>query len=389
MNRLSLWLVGVAFAGGIPGWARAADPAPAQVPPALPRVESPAPLVGPDGCNFCCAPEGCARDAAECGDRRGLVGGVGLYWVQPQFSNNPAFTVSQAFVGQPTRRGATRTVTDSTDIVQHMEVAPQLWLGYVGESGLGARARWWSFSAATSQGVAVPAGTADNLTSLESAAPLGHSAFVDNDSKPASLYVTSKLRLEVWDAEALAGVQAGCWDLLLVGGMRYAQISQHYDAHSAGDTGLGTGFVQGAVLSVRTFNGLGPTAALEARRSLGDSGLALYGSARGSILFGDARQHVRDIFVNGAGTFFDDASNRRNDILPVGELELGLEFSRAVGGARAFGQVAAVAQQWWGAGSASRAVNLDSFGVPVHGGGTVVDSDLGFFGVAFRLGLNY
>lgn len=75
-------------------------------------------------------------------------------------------------------------------------------------------------------------------------------------------------------------------------------------------------------------------------------------------------------------------------MLPVGELELGLEFGRSMGSSRVFGQIALVGQQWWGAGSASRGSVVYSLGVPTSSN-TVADSDLGFFGLACRLGVNF
>jgi hypothetical protein len=70
-------------------------------------------------------------------------------------------------------------------------------------------------------------------------------------------------------------------------------------------------------------------------------------------------------------------------------LEVGLEYSRCFSSSRVFSQVALVGQEWWGVDSASRAVNTNSFAVPNPGGGAIVDSDLGFLGVAFRMGVSF
>lgn len=109
----------------------------------------------------------------------------------------------------------------------------------------------------------------------------------------------------------------------------------------------------------------------------------------GALLFGSGRQRASDVFAGGGQLFIDDSTDHFNNVLPVGEVELGLKFNRSIGSARAFGQVAVVGQEWFGTGNASRSVNVNSFGVPAGGGGAVVDTDLGILGVAFRLGLNY
>ena len=379
MNRLSLWLVGMVALGWHVGLVRAADPAPeaSAIAPA-PHVETGVISVVPE-CGDAC----CKQNA----DRGGLVGGAGLYWMQPYFKNNPAFTISNS---TPTGPGGTdRVVTDRTNIRHQMEVAPQLWLGFINDGGLGGRVRWWYFRQGTDQSVSVPAAAPGTLVFLSSAAPLGFPAFTDNDGSPATLAATSKLQLQVWDIEAIQSLQSGCWDLLFVGGLRWAHISQHYNAYVVGDSGGVTGPISANVLSGHSFHGIGPVLALEARRALGDSGLALYSSARGALLFGSAKQTATDIFISGAGTFIDDAADHRDRVLPVGELEVGVEFGRSVGSSRVFGQVALVGQEWWGAGSASRSVQVNTLGVPTPGQGAIVDSDVGFLGLAFRLGVNY
>lgn len=381
MNRLSLSLAVVVVLGLSVGVMRGGD-----TPPETKAI-TPLPQADPfmisqgQNCGVYCQPD-CS---ASC--RNGLVGGVGIYCICPYFENNPAFTVSTT---SPTGPGGTsRTVTERTDIRQHMEVAPQLWLGYVSDSGLGGRVRWWCFRQTTDQGITVAAAAPNTVTFLESAAPLGFPAFVDNEDRPASISVSSKLQLQVWDAEAMSSVRTGDWDLLIAGGLRFAHINQQYNSAVAGDSGGGTGPITANVPSSRTFNGIGPVIALEVRRYLGDSGLSLYGSARGAVLFGTAKQNATDNFFSSEfGDFSDSSSYEHDSALPVAELELGMEFGRKIGSTFAFGQVALVGQEWWGAGNASRSVNTNTFGVP-NTGGAIVDSNLSFLGVTLRLGVDY
>jgi hypothetical protein len=383
MNRLSVLFFGLIILGWLAGAARAADPAAEPMAQPIPHAEQPAIQVGPEIGGACCQPDNRCR--------RGLIGGAGIYWMQPYFIDNPAFTVSTTTLTGP--GGTLRTTTERINISQHMEVAPQLWLGYLSDAGLGARVRWWYFRQGTGQSISVPAATPGTLTFLSSAAPLGFSAFVDNDGSAATLATTSKLQFQVWDAEAINSVQTGRWDLLFAGGLRFVHINHQYNAFVGGDSGGDAGGDAGApirasVLSGHSFHGIGPVLALEARRALGDSGLSLYSSARGAVLFGSAKQNATDIFISEDGTFADSSTDTRNSVLSVVDLELGLEFGRNVGSSHVFGQVALVGQEWWGAGSASRAVNVNSFGVPSQGG-AIVDTNLGFVGVVFRVGVNY
>jgi hypothetical protein len=338
-------------AGGLP----AVPPAAALV-PALPP-----PVVGDA--------DGGDADGAGPG-RAGLLAGAGLYLLQPYFDNNPAYAL-QTTVGRsggaiPPGSPGTRIDT-RVDVSNHMEAAPLVWLGYLGDNGLGGRVRWWYFRQGTSQSATAPAG-ADNL--LFSAAPLSLSII-----NAGSLVVQSKLELQVFDVEGLYDLRPGCWDLLFGAGVRIARVSQEYNA----STGDGTN----RLFSGQAFQGAGPTLALEARRPFGLSGLALYTTARGSAVFGGAHQTATLPDRNQA------AQDHRDPGLAIGELELGLEYGVPVGRSWLFGQVGLVGQEWVGVGGASRSsVNV------LPGGGFVgasytADGNLAFLGLLVRLGLNY
>lgn len=377
-------LLGLALLGLSMGRAAGAEP---ELPPAQgpagnePMKHFPAaaePMAAPPGCvsGLCC------QDLGECCDTcpGGLIGGVGLYVLQPYFNNNMAFGLQ----GTAGRSGTTPAsppgfrVDNRIEISHHMQAAPEVWLGYIGEDGLGARARWWYFRQGTDQSVA---GTAPGVNGLQvfTAAPLGLS-FLSVPSASSSgapaVVVTSKLELQVGDVEAVYDMKACGWDLLLVGGVRLAWIDQTYNAYvpRGGNNTL---------LSSSTFGGAGPTLALEARRPLGIFGLGLYARGRGALVFGSAHQIATVPDQNVA------ANDHRDVGMPISEAEVGLEYGRALGRSRLFGQVALVGQEWFGAGSASRSsVNV------VPGGGFVGaaysgDSDISLLGLSIRLGVNY
>jgi hypothetical protein len=188
--------------------------------------------------------------------------------------------------------------------------------------------------------------------------------------------VTSKLEMQYLDLEGLADIRPGCWDFLFSTGLRLLRIDQAYDAYG-----------QSALLSGHSFDGVGPTLAVETRRFLGSSGLALYGSARGSVVFGSANQQA---VIPVSDTF---AADHRDRVMPIGELELGLEYDHQMSLGRLFAQIALVGQAWGGAGNSSRSTAQvfpsATRGASFPSTGVTVDSNIDLLGVSFRIGINY
>jgi hypothetical protein len=403
MNLSRLILLGVTALGLQVGRAAAADPVPAKGPPVLPAAEAAPPADTPAAAAGACTPAlPCMADACcpcGCPESGGkILAGVGLYLMEPFFTSNPAYTVLVENQNPP-RGTPTFHILDHVDIRQHMELAPLMWLGYMDESGLGARARYWYFREGTQQALAFPASTGPALVTVFSATPLGLEAFGDTlfspiqglpgTPEPTAVAITSKLELQVADLEACQDVQTGCWDFLFSGGVRLASLDQAYNFYNLQPTTVP--LVERFLVSSYNFQGIGPVLAVESRRPLGDSGLALVGNLRGAALFGTADQRV----LFGGTTLRNDDPNpqtaleKRNRGLLVGELEVGLEYGQVLGRSRIFGQINLVGQDWPGAGSASRsAQHLVQEGQPAIGG-TAVDSDLSFFGLSIRLGVNY
>lgn len=379
MNVSRHILLSLALLGLPVGLTAAADPEP-QLPkgPAVsapvggfPTADSSPAVLLPQGClpgNECCPPPDTPAD------RSGFIGGAGLYLIQPYFDNNMAFALQSTAgraggaipPGSPGIRADTRV-----EISHHVEVAPLVWLGYLGEDGLGVRARWWYFRQGTDQSMTVPTGQGANGTTLFSAAPLGLSL-----SSAEAMAVTSKLELQVADFEALYDLQACGWDLLLAGGVRVAKIDQTYNAFAPEP-------FMNALFSSHDFMGAGPTLAVEARRGLGLTGLSLYASGRGSLVLGSADQ---------VATIPDQrltAQDHRNPAIAIGEVELGIAYGRNLGWSRLFGQVALVGQEWFGAGGASRSSVNVLPGGGFNGAAYTGDSNLAFLGLSIRLGVNY
>jgi hypothetical protein len=352
----------------------------------------------------------------------GVIGGAGIYLIQPYFQNNPAYTVflQQQVTPLPLNPDKPNTqtlgeVADRVSVRTHMAVAPLVWLGYVNEEGFGGRVSWWSFREGTNQTIDLPPfdgsfyigntkpqaqspshpviAVTGNQVTVSSAAPLGLQAFGDtvgiqHGAEAVSFAVTTELALQVGDIEAVQSFRAGGCNFLVAGGIRVAQIDQTYNAY---DAQSGTPGVR-SLLSSYDFTGCGPTVALEIRRPLGNSGLTPYGMARGSIVFGSAQQ---DAVFFGQELRNDDpnpqiASQHRTRGLPVADMEGGIEYGRMVGNSWLFGQIGLVGQEWFGAGSASRATNATVLTTlrPVLGG-AAIDSNIAFFGLSIRVGLQF
>lgn len=303
--------------------------------------------------DFCCDP---------CGK---VIAGAGLYLIQPFYSNNPAVSFFQQGTGPGSRE----------DVRQHIGTAPLFWFGYMFEGGLGVRARWWYFRQWTEQSYELTPPAVGTVTTV-SAAPLGSVIILDNAQAFA---VTTRLQLNVVDLEGFQDTTLGSWNLLFAGGIGYTDLRQNYNAFALGAPGARNT----PLFSRRSFTGLGPVMALEARRQLFDSGFNLYSSARGRILFGSAEQTV-----TGGPELNGEQRSGQSALLPVGELELGVEYGRMFGRSRLFAQAAMIGQEWLGAGNSSGAVRggppttIPIFGSEDH-------SNLGFFGASFRLGLNF
>ena len=80
------------------------------------------------------------------------------------------------------------------------------------------------------------------------------------------------------------------------------------------------------------------------------------GTARGSILFGHRKDHADFTlfsFRTGEVDLFNTFDNNHDEVLPVGEVELGTEWSTSYNGVQPFVQVGFVSQTWFNAGSAT------------------------------------
>jgi hypothetical protein len=292
-------------------------------------------------CDSCCDPCGNGRAF---GAGQGFVGGGGVMFLKPHWDNNPAYL---AINGNP---------DFNQDFGYDLQAAPFVWLGYVGCSGFGVRARWFEFDHASdvrqNNAVGILAGGPGQLLSFTGG---------------QDLRFQSDLNLDVWDIEATQSIDVGCTTWIASAGLRYLHIAQHYNVFNSATPGF---------VSSHNFNGAGPTIALEGRRNIGCTGLSLYGNARGSIVFGDS-------LYTSCTAEVENTNVRIGSWAPVSiaELEVGAHYSQIVGCSLVYGRVAVVGQHWQGVGNAS-------LSDPTFSGG-VDRSNLGLYGVKLELGMNY
>jgi hypothetical protein len=236
-----------------------------------------------------------------------------------------------------------------------------------------------------SQSLALPTSLGPTDTTLTTAAPLGPRLFLNTDNGGSGEFATtSQLHFQVGDIEAFQQFACGACSFLVSAGVRVAHFNQEYNAFVNQVVGLST--QNESLLSSHHFTGAGPVLALEARRSLWGN-LGLYGTGRGSVLFGSARQDVLS-----TGSLGDPSpitvESHWDPVITVGELEVGVEYGLTLGSWRLDSQLGLVGQEWFGAGNPSRTAQG---GVPTGFpfGAVTTDTNLGFFGLVFRVGINY
>jgi len=369
--------------------------------PVLPQMSSPQPHLAPipqhatplvpysSGCTSCGPTTtiydgGFGECTAACCGRRGCYVGGGFYYVKPHWEENPAYVILN--LGGDT----------IVDFDWDYELAPRLFAGINMGDGMGVRARYWRFRHEP-----------DPLDFFFLDGDEFFTAFPLNlDASPlflledvvvteADYLFNSRLHLDVYDLEGTLETQwCGC-TVLFSGGARYVEMKQRYRARGAGltlDADDNTGVFAVDLDSFHTFRGIGPTASVEVRYPLGGrcgtgcSSFNVYGAGRGSVLFGTGKQSVNRLLVYAnletqETTVQEDAAFRdRDDILPVLELELGVEYAGYFGCHRVFLQAAAVGQTWFGAGNAA---NVNEFLLPS------TNTNLGFFGVTVAGGVEF
>jgi hypothetical protein len=303
----------------------------------------------------CCADGiGCAVDC--CGtSRQGWTVGFEAVLVKPRFDDNVAFTVMES-------DGVSFETFNDQEFDYDLAVSPRVWLGYEAATGLGLRMQYWQFDQDANDAVASPPANGFGRITHPTFGAVDITSTIPTDS----FSVASTLNVYALDLEGTKRVDFDSWWMMVSGGLRYASTEQSYLAQLRN----GAGTLRGEIDLQQQLEGVGPTVSLYAARYVvGD--IAVFGMARGSLLYGDGETSLRageDLDL--AQPFLTRRDTSREDLLPVGELQLGAEWSPNWSGWQPFVRSALEGQVWDGVGNA-----------------TSEDGSLGFFGFTLGVGL--
>jgi len=284
--------------------------------------------------------------------------GVEFTMLKPHFENNVASTTLNS-------DGDTFETFSDTEFTYDRELAPRVWIEAVGPDSLGFRAIYWQFDH--------PAATSTSTPPANGFGRISHPDFGEIDlstTVPNSQFIANTdLNAYSVDLEVTKAMNWGNYGLLTAFGLRYAEVEQRYVAQlrSAADV------LQGTINFSHQIEGIGPTIAIRTQRPF-TTQMAIFGQARGSLLFGDGQSTLTAIEDQD----LDDqlTTNRttiRNDLLPIGEMQVGLQWSpECTGVFFPYVHLALEGQIWSGVGNAS-----------------TEDGNLGFFGFNIAVGVDF
>jgi hypothetical protein len=317
---------------------------------------------------------------------------TGTWMVHSYFGTNPIFrfvTRSRAPASPP---------MEAHSFDYSVDFGPRLTVGAAGPGGLGVRGSWWQLEAKAGSVInnftgAVPSGTISSVIvtgvpGFTFPGPLDQQLRIFRDRFAFDNHV----HVQAWDGEVFQAFHSERWSFLVSGGGRYGYLSQGYRAFrfNSGTSRSGTTVTalfndSDVVTSGRNFSGIGPTVALEARRVIVDTSVSLYGSARGSVLFGRERtrsfQRTSQVSLTSTGSaaprpsvsnVIQQGGSGQDLTIPVGDFEAGVEWRTAYGRLQPVGRAGLVNQTWFDSGSAT-----SSRGVA------------GFFGLRLTAGIDY
>lgn len=301
---------------------------------------------------------------------QGLIGGYEFVYLEPHLQDNTSLFVNPPMGGMG-GLGDGSIETFNYDYA----LAPRLWLGYMGAGGLGFQVTYFQYDQ-----------SADNvLFSYDDAGvPATAAAWVPGsallnltasaDAAGEVLSVRSGLELHTLDMEAIQQIGFPQTVLTFTGGVRYATMHQDLLADV-----MGGGMLQEALWHTHDFEGAGPTASVRVRRRIGASAFALVGGLRGSILFGEANQQIKQRItpippqwiVDGEVAWDRHTKRHSEEELGMLDVRVGVDWSTPMG---AFGtffvQTGVEGQLWFDAGNAN-----------------TTQGDLGLFGITNTFGV--
>jgi Legionella pneumophila major outer membrane protein precursor len=321
----------------------------------------------------------------------GLVLGASFYWMRPYSENNTAYRTNVGL-------GGLSPQTDTTNFRWNMVPGFAIWGGYTLEDGLGMRGRWFHLDAASNSEYATlgsPGAITTSITASPNLPALPLPPGAGTFGSPGLLLNTglgrdlldfkSTLRIDAADAVVTWTSIYGNWKFILGGGGRYLHMDQNYTARLSNHLADNVTSESQVISFNHNFDGGGPVVDLQTNFKVANTNFSFYGLGRGSLLVGQSHQittynqNVNDPKGLTNGGFFPVVSavtpsviNYTDNVLPVAEVELGLEYGRTWGRSHFFTRSAVVSQTYFGAGNATR-----------------IDGNLSLFGFQWSAGINY
>ncbi|MGA2031630.1 MAG: hypothetical protein ABSG68_05200 [Thermoguttaceae bacterium] len=239
-----------------------------------------------------CAAAG-ANDSGGCGCcSRSLVAGVEAVFLKPNIGGHDISYTD----------GANNYSGNQFADFQRLEASPRMWIGMQGPCW-GIRGRYWTIDDDSHGGV------------VDLDAP----TFLNMQSANACL----DLHAYTVDLEVTRSLEFCNWSLLGSLGIRHAELSVDESFHV---------LTEAQNIAVQTQNsrfmqGTGLTGALEARKPLGDGGLALIGSLRGSVLWGQDRSASDNLLFTPGVAMAQVVEVKEDTPLYIMEFQVGLEWT--------------------------------------------------------------
>jgi hypothetical protein len=234
-------------------------------------------------------------------DPCGFYVGAQAAWSRPYIKNNPAIVLSSTDF-------ATSATVVTSEFSHDYELTPRLYAGYTCD-GTGIRGGWWELKSDDAESLVVP-----DIPGFDTDAE--GRLVVANETD--TLTVSQEFNLELAELEFTRGLQLGNSAVLVACGVRYVYYSD-YIRERVTDAG---GVLLERAWIYDSFEGLGPTLAIDWWHSCFDSGLVLHGNLRGTVAFGEQQQTSRlNIVVPAA---FRQDTTRAGDVAQaIAEIDLG------------------------------------------------------------------
>ncbi len=309
--------------------------------------------------------------------RFGVLGlEFGFYYVRPDWSDD-RFTQ----LLPPGVANAFPQIGDINDLDQEFVFAPRIALNYlIDDQALGVSASGYLINLS---------GDISRTLTLNGAA--GNVGAASEIEIIAANLIEGTLRKDLHESRLLDLLEAccPCLDALDLEetviiyslGFRYSTLRQRYKAT------LASAPINATLESKQEFSGVGLTGSVQTFYPM-DNGFSLYSNTRGSLLIGTNHKHSfysLTVAANPALGQQGDVDETKRDLVPVGEVEVGVMWHRelanergaAVSGPLLWVQAGLVGQVWGGAGMLSALENPQRFD----------DDELFLYGVSIVVGI--